>query len=491
MATISGIIFDDVNQIGVYSTGAAGIPNVSISLLQPDGVCLTATSDASGAYSFTDLSQIGDYTLYETVSTPNACPPTTFTQPTGFRSSSTQRTIIVNIPNAGSTSSTNYFGHTNPLSFSCTSDGIQVAQNPSQLYNINLVTGQLTAKGPLQPSGLYNAIGYNIIDNNLYGYSGGKIILINTNQKVGFLAPVPNLPVISLVTGDINLNGWLYLYAPNNPRFYVVDMNPNSASYLQLIDPVTGLIQTSNFGVPLSLPSFIVDWSFNPLDNQLYAVISNTTNAVRINPITGSLTILTTTGLPTPGPYQYGATFSDSAGVLYALNNNLGNVYRITFSGNNATASLFSTAAISSSNDGARCALASTPLLQITQEVNKVAALLGDTLTYTSVITNQSLITVTGVIFTDSIPTGTAYVNGSTTLNGSSTTDDPVSGVQVGSLASGGSATVSFQVTIDNTMPTTNPIPNTSSATFDTGSPIASNTVTTRVFDTSRGVLFI
>lgn len=65
--------------------------------------------------------------------------------------------------------------------FGCISEGIQVAGDPVKLYNINLVTGKLTLRGEITPAGRYNAIGYNIIDGNLYGVSNGSIIIINND----------------------------------------------------------------------------------------------------------------------------------------------------------------------------------------------------------------------------------------------------------------------------------------------------------------------
>ncbi|MDE5788838.1 MAG: DUF11 domain-containing protein, partial [Clostridia bacterium] len=52
------------------------------------------------------------------------------------------------------------------------------------------------------------------------------------------------------------------------------------------------------------------------------------------------------------------------------------------------------------------------------KSVDKTFAVKGDILTYTSVITNTGTVPVTNVIFTDQIPAGTTFVNGSVTIDG-------------------------------------------------------------------------
>lgn len=86
----------------------------------------------------------------------------------------------------------------------------------------------------------------------------------------------------------------------------------------------------------------------------------------------------------------------------------------------------------------------------------------GTVLTYTITITNNGAGTATAVVLTDPIPTFTTYVPGSITLNAVGKTDAALDdeadfnvtlpggiGVAVGNLATAGSATVTFQVTID------------------------------------------
>ncbi len=74
----------------------------------------------------------------------------------------------------------------------------------------------------------------------------------------------------------------------------------------------------------------------------------------------------------------------------------------------------------------------------------------GDTLEYTIVLTNEGA-DATGVVFTDPMPANTTYVANSATLDGNpagSFADNTLT-VDIGSLAAGADATITFQVTVD------------------------------------------
>lgn len=375
--------------------------------------------------------------------------------------------------------------------FTCSQYGYQIAFAPTNLYQVDLVTGSTTLMGALTPSSTYNAIGFSVIDNYIYGYdqTNSRVIRISSDATVDLLPAVPNLPNANYFVGDVDLNGYLYLYVNNSNRFYVVDVNPARSTYLQLVDPANNFqLQTSNFGVAIA-PRAILDWAFDPTDGQLYAVITND-GVVRINPITGASTVLTTAGLP---PAQYGALFYDAEGILYAINNDTGEVYSIITIGSTATATLFSIATPTGNNDGARCALAHLYLMSVVKSVDITSTVLGDRLTYTIVITNNSTTkSATNVVFTDPIPNGTTYVTGSATVNSSPAVGTPATGITIGTLTPGASATVQFQVDISSTtLPYPNPIPNTATVTYNKGLPIDSNTVYTRVIFPERGVEFI
>jgi len=83
-------------------------------------------------------------------------------------------------------------------------------------------------------------------------------------------------------------------------------------------------------------------------------------------------------------------------------------------------------------------------------DVSQVAP--GDVITYTITYRNDSSATVQNVILTDPIPEYTTYVSNSTKLNGSVVDPDPFVNdrvsVPIGSVPTGGSGTVVFQVRV-------------------------------------------
>ncbi|MED2038967.1 cell surface protein [Bacillus wiedmannii] len=126
-----------------------------------------------------------------------------------------------------------------------------------------------------------------------------------------------------------------------------------------------------------------------------------------------------------------------------------------------------------------------TPIIDATLVINKDAsttfATIGDTITFTSVVTNTGNTTANNVVFTDTIPNGTAFVPNSFKINGVTIANaNPQNGINIGNLNSNASVTLSFQVNI-TTLPNPNPIPNKSSLQYsfivDINEPPVSRTV--------------
>ncbi|MBM7564942.1 DUF7507 domain-containing protein [Paenibacillus sacheonensis] len=367
-ATITGIVFNDLNHNGQFDPGEPGIPNAFIVLFSAAaGTCTVIQTDANGNYSFT-ITVAGTYTVYETVANPGAtCPPTAFTQPAGFTMSNGPRKLTLVVTGAqvagNAVLANNNFSHdtvANPLG--CTTSMIQFTGRPSVWFNINIVTGSAVVQGTVNPPVDINAIGYNPLDNYIYGYdqTTNHIVRIDNGGNVITLAPLPpGLPADGYNVGTFDLNGFLYLSVNDGTRFYVVDLRPNSATFLKLVSPANGFLeQTSNFGVALSHVLNVSDWIYRQQDGNLYG-ITPTGTMERIVPATGTITNLATSPLRT-GPF--GAAAIDSTGTIYAISNNDGNIYRYTIAGNSATGIRFSSTVTSSFNDATMCALATINL---------------------------------------------------------------------------------------------------------------------------------
>ncbi|MDE7070393.1 MAG: DUF11 domain-containing protein, partial [Clostridia bacterium] len=84
------------------------------------------------------------------------------------------------------------------------------------------------------------------------------------------------------------------------------------------------------------------------------------------------------------------------------------------------------------------------------KSVDKAFAVKGDTLHYTSVITNTGTLAKTDLVFTDPIPAGTTFTAGSVKVNGvNNPAYNPQTGFDLPDLAVGEAVTVEFDVTVN------------------------------------------
>lgn len=131
----------------------------------------------------------------------------------------------------------------------------------------------------------------------------------------------------------------------------------------------------------------------------------------------------------------------------------------------------------------------STPIGLATVTVAKSANLpdltLGDTMIYTSVITNSGTEPLTNVSFSDPVPLGASFVPGSVLIDSLVSPEaDPGAGIQLSDIGPGDSVTVAFFVTVTS-LPPGGSITNTSSVSYASGGGIGSNlsdAVARRVF---------
>lgn len=100
---------------------------------------------------------------------------------------------------------------------------------------------------------------------------------------------------------------------------------------------------------------------------------------------------------------------------------------------------------------------------------NRTVTTVGDTITFTTVASNTGVAAVTNVVFTDPVPAGTAFAAGSVTVNGAARpTAVPASGIALGTIAAGASATVVFQLLV-NALPTPAQVNNQATVSYSSG----------------------
>lgn len=366
-ATITGIVFNDLNHNGQYNIGEPGIAGVFVILSNAAG-CVPAQTGDDGNYSFT-VTAAGAYTVYEIVADPGStCPPAEFTQPDGFTMSNGPRKLSVTVTaaqvNNGATIASQNFSHdTVSAAMVCGTTMYQFVGRPTSWYNIDIVTGASTLYGALSPAGEVNAIGYNILDNYIYGYNqtSNTIVRVDNSRNLITLYPTPTgLPANGFNVGTFDLSGFFYIFVNNTARFYTVDLRPNASTFMKLVNPANGYAeQTANYGTALSTTINVSDWVYNTVDGYLYGIERNGV-VERIDPLTGRVTALATTG-PNPNA-SFGAIAIDAANTIYAISNGDGSVYKYTISGNTARGVYFSATYFASFNDATMCP---TAVLQV------------------------------------------------------------------------------------------------------------------------------
>jgi uncharacterized repeat protein (TIGR01451 family) len=219
-----------------------------------------------------------------------------------------------------------------PNPFTCNNTGYLLSGTPNtQISEINFATGATSAPVSLNGiTGLINAVGYNVIDNFIWGYHQGNntIVRIDSDLNVDEFT-VAGLPNLNYVAGDVSPSGILHLYDPSQTFIVRVNVNPNNSNYLQTLSNLTIL----NNVTPVALNN-LQDFAFNAIDGNLYGIFngSNSRRVIFINPHTGARvdrgTLQAPTGTTPNGPYE--AVFTDSEGRTLMLNGGNGSLWGVS-----------------------------------------------------------------------------------------------------------------------------------------------------------------
>ncbi|MDU3870206.1 MAG: cell surface protein, partial [Bacillus paranthracis] len=105
-------------------------------------------------------------------------------------------------------------------------------------------------------------------------------------------------------------------------------------------------------------------------------------------------------------------------------------------------------------------------MITMVKSVDQTIVTLGDTITYTTLLTNIGNTNATNITFTDLIPNGTTFITDSVTIGGITQIGlNPNTGITIGSIAPNSSISIAFQVTATST-PAQNPIANSATASY-------------------------
>jgi len=221
------------------------------------------------------------------------------------------------------------------------------ANDPTRLVKLVFSSSGVTASaiGSNSHGIAYNAIGYNVLDNYLYGIK--RTATGDTLVRIDATGTVLEMGLLSLAlggqpgAGDMDDQGNLYVKVAGQNNLFKINVATRTVT-----------------SIPSSLiAGFVVaDFAWNKLDGMMYGVGSNNGLLYSLNPTTGAITTIGNTAPVT----IFGAQFFDNAGNLYGIENATGNLYRFNISdGSNVlVAKGVSPAA---GNDGASCR-GSTPV---------------------------------------------------------------------------------------------------------------------------------
>jgi hypothetical protein len=372
---VSGTVWVDANSNGTVEGGETTTNfggTMYVNLINGSGVVVNSVQvGANGAYTLTNVANnLTGYKLVLTNSATNAngdrVPGTYFVAGNVVGGSNTAsqtgsipgeinlRTVTTNIQNQN-------FRMAEQSTFDCL-DGIayQVAvpsgQSVSTLYSYNVSSGARTQIGSPAPFAV-NSLIYSTVENKniLWGTMGE-----NTLVRIGAGGGTVLFKVPALSTTNMNFNvgvelpdAYMLINSTNESVYYVIDVDPNRATYLEMVDPTNNfeLKAGPNYGTPLSAPIGGSDIAYLSSAGLAYSINASAT-LVTLDPTTGVVATYPSpvTGLPVN---FYGGIFNDNQGNIYAFNNVTGAFYKIDPVANTAT--FISTSTPSGGNDAASC----------------------------------------------------------------------------------------------------------------------------------------
>ncbi|WP_114558938.1 DUF7927 domain-containing protein [Desertihabitans aurantiacus] len=222
---------------------------------------------------------------------------------------------------------------------------------PTSIIGVDLVTGEYDTLDTIEDYTV-NAVGYNVLDNYVYGINDfGDITRVGADGVAVPLSNPDEIPDNAFPIGEVDNEG--YYWAGNGSVWWQVDLRPGSDTYGEVVDEGT-----------FTLPAGIVsgaDWAYIPGTGALWIVhrSSDGTNAHlgRFDLATQTMTVEADLG--PLGGNLFGAVYADPD-FLYASDNSTGSIFRIDVEAGRAT--FFAAGPASGTNDGTRCANSPLPI---------------------------------------------------------------------------------------------------------------------------------
>ncbi|MDO6519474.1 Ig-like domain-containing protein, partial [Zobellia uliginosa] len=206
--------------------------------------------------------------------------------------------------------------------------------DPSILSVVD-ATNPSTVLATISPSipDRYNAIGYNFMDNHIYGIVSGDAAVNDPGDivRIDALGYVVNMGVPTPAAGgsdglpswtsdpSVNANGG-YVHMPSgvvgsDNLFYCLASTDDSKAYLVAVDLDTMTYTTKELS--LGVASLVADLAFSSYDGMLYGTVRGQERIVKINPGNGQQSYVS---LPVGSPtllYSAGGAWNDSQGRVY------------------------------------------------------------------------------------------------------------------------------------------------------------------------------
>jgi len=370
---ITGTVWVDADNDNIVDAGETGTNfggTMYVNVVNASGAIIASTQvGPAGGYSFTGLPNNltgHKLVLTNTATNPkgNRIPGTyyVFEDVVGPSNTANQANAPLNgeiaLTNQAANMGNQNFRMSQQAPFGCL-DGIayQIAvvsgQTESSLFSYNVSSGTRTLIG-LTSYSMNSLIYSTAADNFLWATLVGTNDIVRIGAGAGTVPyDIANLPVANYNVGVELPNSYMLVYTTSATDYYVIDVDPTRATFLELVDPTNGyaLKTGPNYGTPVSAGFAGSDIAYLASTGLAYGL--TTTGVLQtLNPATGAVTTNPTavTGLPAD---PYGGLFSDKAGKLYAFNNTTGGFYRIDPVANTAT--LLSTSPPSGGNDAASC----------------------------------------------------------------------------------------------------------------------------------------